>query len=125
MTNPLLSLDILLPFNQTFLVKVIEQTMTEWHGLKMAKLLASAAIFIKMGVLQIGISAMVIENQVKTLTITTFLLLAKKALRATAFPVMSSSNHPIIVPSDSDIESIVPLQMFHDYFPSTLGNTTA
>ncbi|GJT44458.1 hypothetical protein Tco_0953173 [Tanacetum coccineum] len=78
-----------------------------------------------MGVLQIGISAMVIENKVKTLTITTFLLLAKKALRATAFPVMSSSNHPIIVPSDSDIESIVPLQMFHDYFPSTLGNTTA
>ncbi|GJZ21051.1 reverse transcriptase domain-containing protein [Tanacetum coccineum] len=50
--------------------------------------LASAAIFIKMGVLQIGISAMVIENKAKTLTITTFLLLAKKVFRATAFPEM-------------------------------------
>ncbi|GJX22435.1 hypothetical protein Tco_0226880, partial [Tanacetum coccineum] len=40
--------------------------------------LASAAICIKMRVLQISISAMVIENKVKTLTINTFLLLANK-----------------------------------------------
>ncbi|GKE06934.1 hypothetical protein Tco_1398952 [Tanacetum coccineum] len=46
-----------------------------------------------MGVLQIGISAMVIENKVKTLTITTFLLLAKKVLRATAFPEYHTGKH--------------------------------
>ncbi|GKD41915.1 hypothetical protein Tco_1266560, partial [Tanacetum coccineum] len=96
-------------------VKVIEQTMArsgmDWRWLNCyhstlyfpvdfgtSLLLASAAICIEIGVLQIGIRAMVIENKVKTLTITTFLLLAKKVL------FMSSSNHPIIVPSDSDIE---------------------
>ncbi|GJV68881.1 hypothetical protein Tco_1484390 [Tanacetum coccineum] len=44
---------------------------------------------------------MVIENKVKTLTITTFLFLAIEVLRATAFPeqTMSSPNH-----STSDIE---------------------
>ncbi|GJT72701.1 hypothetical protein Tco_1031987 [Tanacetum coccineum] len=54
--------------------------------------LASAAIFVKMGVLQIGISAMVIENKVKTLTITTFLFLAIKVLHATAFRIPSSGS---------------------------------
>ncbi|GKD99057.1 hypothetical protein Tco_1382954 [Tanacetum coccineum] len=52
---------------------------------------------------------MVIENKVKTLTITTFLLLAKKILRATAFPeyydAFSSTN-------------------VLDYFPDTPGSTS-
>ncbi|GJS71067.1 hypothetical protein Tco_0703908 [Tanacetum coccineum] len=88
-------------------------------------ILASAAIC-KNGVLQIGISAMVIENKVKTLSITTFLLLAKKVLRATAFPeyYSSSSNHPIIVPSDSDIEDAFSSTNVPDYFPATPGNTS-
>ncbi|GJX43630.1 hypothetical protein Tco_0260306 [Tanacetum coccineum] len=75
---------------------------------------------------QIGISAMVIENKVKTLSITTFLLLAKKVLRATAFPeyYSSSSNHPIIVPSDSDIEDAFSSTNVPDYFPATPGNTS-
>ncbi|GJY48242.1 hypothetical protein Tco_0438198 [Tanacetum coccineum] len=52
-------------------------------------------------VLQIGISAMVIENKVKTLTITTFHFSAIKVLRATTFrnKTMSSPNR-----STSDIE---------------------
>ncbi|GKC74832.1 putative reverse transcriptase domain-containing protein [Tanacetum coccineum] len=87
--------------------------------------LASAAVFIKMGVLQIGISAKVIENKVKTLTITTFFLLAKKVLRATAFPeYYVSSNHPIIVPSDSDIEDAFSSTSVPDYFTATPGNTS-
>nr|GFC32160.1 hypothetical protein [Tanacetum cinerariifolium] len=36
---------------------------------------------------------------------------------------MSSSNHPIIVPSDSDIEDAFSLN-FHDYFPATSGNNS-
>nr|GEU80874.1 reverse transcriptase domain-containing protein [Tanacetum cinerariifolium] len=58
--------------------------------------LAAAAIFIKMGVLQIGTRAMVIENK--------------------------SSNHPIIVPSDFNIEDAFSstnyLLVFPDYFPT-------
>ncbi|GJX20279.1 reverse transcriptase domain-containing protein [Tanacetum coccineum] len=74
----------------------------------------------------IGISAMVIENKVKTLSITTFLLLAKKVFRVTAFPeyYSSSSNHPIIVPSDSDIEDAFSSTNVPDYFPATPGNTS-
>ncbi|GJT20330.1 hypothetical protein Tco_0890267 [Tanacetum coccineum] len=68
-----------------------------------------------------GISAMVIENKVKTLTITTFLLLAKKVL--CCYTVMSSSNHPVIVPSDSDIEDAFSSTNVPDYFPATPGNT--
>ncbi|GJV28377.1 reverse transcriptase domain-containing protein [Tanacetum coccineum] len=81
--------------------------------------LASAAIFVKMGVLQIGISAMVIENKVKTLTITTFLFLAIKVLRATAFPeqTMSSPNH-----STSDIEDAFSSTNILNYFPASSGN---
>ncbi|GJU32472.1 zinc finger, CCHC-type containing protein [Tanacetum coccineum] len=73
-----------------------------------------------------GISAMVIENKVKTLSITTFLLLAKKVFRVTAFPeyYSSSSNHPIIVPSDSDIEDAFSSTNVPDYFPATPGNTS-
>nr|GEZ57726.1 reverse transcriptase domain-containing protein [Tanacetum cinerariifolium] len=82
--------------------------------------LAFAAIFVKMGVLQIG-RAMVIENEVKTLTITTFLFPAIGVLRATTFPkqTMSSLNHPT-----SDIEDAFSLK-FHDYFPATSGNNSS
>ncbi|GJS29271.1 hypothetical protein Tco_0489891 [Tanacetum coccineum] len=67
-----------------------------------------------MGVLQIGISAMVIENKVKTLTITTFLLLAKKALRATAFPAHIA---PPTVVSPSPVLSLSPMFDSRDFFP--------
>ncbi|GJT05036.1 reverse transcriptase domain-containing protein [Tanacetum coccineum] len=72
---------------------------------------------------KIGISAMVIENKVKTLTITTFLFLAIKVLRATAFPeqTMSSPNH-----STSDIEDAFSsmnilnyTSVSSDYFPTS------
>ncbi|GJT95189.1 hypothetical protein Tco_1090707 [Tanacetum coccineum] len=109
--------------------KVIEQLMAQSGlDLKMAELLASAAIFVKMGVLQIGISAMVIENKVKTLTITTFLFLAIKVLRATAFPeqTMSSPNH-----STSDIEDAFSSMnilnytlISSDYFPASSGSSS-
>ncbi|GJZ84554.1 hypothetical protein Tco_0649893 [Tanacetum coccineum] len=36
---------------------------------------------------------------------------------------MSSSNHPIIVPSDSDIEDVFSSINVPDYFPATPGNT--
>nr|GEZ74522.1 hypothetical protein [Tanacetum cinerariifolium] len=81
--------------------------------------LAFAAISIKMGVLQIVIRAMVMENKVKTLTMATFLLLAKKVL------LMSSSNHPITVPSDSDIEDAFSSTNVPDYFPATPGNISS
>ncbi|GKA13585.1 hypothetical protein Tco_0693231 [Tanacetum coccineum] len=64
--------------------------------------LASAAIFVKMGVLQIGISAMVIENKVVT--------------------VMSSSPHSTIVPSDSDTEDAFSSMNILNYFPASPGN---
>ncbi|GJR47908.1 reverse transcriptase domain-containing protein [Tanacetum coccineum] len=37
---------------------------------------------------------------------------------------MSSSNHPIIVPSDFDIEDAFSSPNVPDYFPATLGNTS-
>ncbi|GJY47217.1 hypothetical protein Tco_0436280 [Tanacetum coccineum] len=37
---------------------------------------------------------------------------------------MSSSNNPIIVPSDSDIEDAFSSINVPDYFPATLGNTS-
>ncbi|GJR55655.1 hypothetical protein Tco_1406176 [Tanacetum coccineum] len=37
---------------------------------------------------------------------------------------MSSSNHHIIVPSDSDIEDAFSSTNVPDYFPATLGNTS-
>ncbi|GJZ76006.1 hypothetical protein Tco_0640471 [Tanacetum coccineum] len=37
---------------------------------------------------------------------------------------MSSSNHPIIVPSDSDIEDAFSSTNVPDYFPATPGNTS-
>nr|GEX59652.1 hypothetical protein [Tanacetum cinerariifolium] len=74
-----------------------------------------------MGVLQIGISAMVIENKVKTLTITTFLFPAINVLHATASPeyTMSSPNHPT-----SDIEDAFSSN-FHDYFLATSRNISS
>nr|GEV58602.1 hypothetical protein [Tanacetum cinerariifolium] len=80
-------------------VKATKHTIFEYHRL------ASAAIFLKMGVLQIGISAMAIENK--------------------------SSNHPIIVPSDFDIEDAFSstntlnyLLVFLDYFPTIPRNNS-
>ncbi|GJX65706.1 hypothetical protein Tco_0300049 [Tanacetum coccineum] len=37
---------------------------------------------------------------------------------------MSSSNHPIIVPSDSDIDDAFSFTNVPDYFPATPGNTS-
>ncbi|GKB07637.1 hypothetical protein Tco_0835921 [Tanacetum coccineum] len=37
---------------------------------------------------------------------------------------MSSSNHPIIIPSDSDIEDAFSSTNVPDYFPATPGNTS-
>ncbi|GKF27112.1 hypothetical protein Tco_0083006, partial [Tanacetum coccineum] len=76
---------------------------TEWHGLKMAKLLASAAICIKMGVVQIGISAMVIENK---------------------YVKIHNYYTTIIVPSDSDIEDAFSSTNVPGYFPAMPGNTS-
>ncbi|GJR06691.1 hypothetical protein Tco_0529675 [Tanacetum coccineum] len=76
----------------------------------------------------IGISAMVIENKVKTLTITTFHFLAIKVLRATTFrnKTMSSPNH-----STSDIEdSFSSMNILNytsvssDYFPASSGSSS-
>ncbi|GJW55457.1 hypothetical protein Tco_0099542 [Tanacetum coccineum] len=86
-SSKLQTLEEAITITQRLIDQVTEHLMARSGiDLKMVKLLVSAAIFIKLEVLQIGISAMVIENKVKTLTITTFLLLAKKVLRATAFP---------------------------------------
>ncbi|GJU24613.1 reverse transcriptase domain-containing protein [Tanacetum coccineum] len=76
------------------------QTLEE--AINIAQRLASAAIFVKMGVLQIGISAMVIENKVVT--------------------VMSSSPHSTIVPSDSDTEDAFSSMNILNYFPASPGN---
>ncbi|GJZ45098.1 hypothetical protein Tco_0592694 [Tanacetum coccineum] len=68
---------------------------------------------------------MVIENKVKTLTITTFLLLAKKFSVPLHFPnIWSSSNRPIIVPPNFDIEDAFSSTNVPDYFPATPGNTS-
>nr|GEY64619.1 hypothetical protein [Tanacetum cinerariifolium] len=70
--------------------------------------LASAAIFVKIGVLQIGIRAMVIENK-----------------------VMYSSPHTILILSDSNVEdafssthSLNYTPASPNYFPATPGNTS-
>ncbi|GKB38344.1 hypothetical protein Tco_0883286 [Tanacetum coccineum] len=76
----------------------------------------------------IGISAMVIENKVKTLTITTFHFSAIKVLRATTFrnKTMSSPNH-----STSDIEDAFSsmnilnyTSVSSDYFPASSGSSS-
>ncbi|GKA11946.1 hypothetical protein Tco_0691492, partial [Tanacetum coccineum] len=73
-------------------------------------LLASAAICKNGGVTDLESRAYVIENKVKTLTITTFLFPSKKVLRAAISPGMNdvfprssgfSSNFPIYVPPPS------------------------
>ncbi|GJT27038.1 reverse transcriptase domain-containing protein [Tanacetum coccineum] len=91
---------------------------------KQYRRLASAAIFVKMGVLQIGIRAMVIENKVKTLTITTFLFPSKKVL------LMSSPTYP--TPSDVDEECTFSsanilgyTSTLPNYFPATPGNISS
>nr|GFA85008.1 hypothetical protein [Tanacetum cinerariifolium] len=79
-----------------------------------------------------GISAMVIENKVKTLTITTFLFPAKKVLRAITFPnIMSSSTHHITIPSDYEMEDAFSSTHSPDYilaspnyFQASSGNTS-
>ncbi|GJU71795.1 hypothetical protein Tco_1263200 [Tanacetum coccineum] len=62
-----------------------------------------------MGVLQIGISAIVIENKVKTLSITTFLFLAIKVLRATAL-----RNNPITPPAILTPSPVLPPSLLFD-----------
>ncbi|GKC00511.1 hypothetical protein Tco_0986647 [Tanacetum coccineum] len=71
-----------------------------------------------MGVLQIGISAMVIENKVKTLTITTFLFQPSKS----SVPLHSGTKRcllpttyshvlrplTLLIPSNSDINDAIP-----------------
>nr|GEX29368.1 hypothetical protein [Tanacetum cinerariifolium] len=68
--------------------------------------------------------AMVIENKVKTLTITTFLFLAKKVLRATTSPeqVMSSPNHHTSNIEDA-FSSNFPILTSSNYVPASLGKT--
>nr|GEU95122.1 hypothetical protein [Tanacetum cinerariifolium] len=75
-------------------------------------------------VLQIGTRAMVIENKVKTLTITTFLFLAIEAL------FMSSPTHS--TPSDVDEEYAFPsanilnyTSTLQNYFPATSRNISS
>nr|GFB05916.1 hypothetical protein [Tanacetum cinerariifolium] len=79
--------------------------------------LASAAIFVKIGVLQIGINAMVIENKVKTLTITNFLFPSKKVLRATTSPeqmiLKSVEQGPLIWPS-VEVEGVTRLKKYSE-----------
>ncbi|GKA34340.1 hypothetical protein Tco_0720769 [Tanacetum coccineum] len=58
--------------------------------LKMAKLLASAAICQKWGCYRLVSRATVIENKVETLTITTFLFPSKKVLQRCLLPATSS-----------------------------------
>ncbi|GJX10501.1 hypothetical protein Tco_0200360 [Tanacetum coccineum] len=66
---------------------------------------------------------MVIENKVKTLTITTFLFLAIKVLRATAFPEqkMSSPNHSTsnIEDAFSSMNILNYTLVSSDYFPTS------
>nr|GEU53481.1 hypothetical protein [Tanacetum cinerariifolium] len=78
------------------------------------------------GVLQIGTRAMVIKNKVETLTITTFLFLAKKVIRATTSPeqMMSSPNHPTSNIEDvfsSNFPNYIPASS--DYVPTSSGKT--
>ncbi|GKD90641.1 reverse transcriptase domain-containing protein [Tanacetum coccineum] len=76
-----------------------------------------------MGVLQIGISAMVIENKVKTLTITTFLFQpSKSSVPLHSGTIMSSSPHSTVVPSDSDNENTFSSTNILNYFPASPGN---
>ncbi|GKD32927.1 hypothetical protein Tco_1248436, partial [Tanacetum coccineum] len=68
----------------------------------------------------IGISAMVIENKVKTLTITTFIFPSKKVLCAATSSGMSClSSHPIIILSDSDIKNTFSSTHSPDYIPAS------
>ncbi|GKB51903.1 hypothetical protein Tco_0902656 [Tanacetum coccineum] len=103
------------------LVRLIDVTVEQWL------LLASAAICKNGGVTDLVSRANVIENKVKTLTITTFLFPSKKVLRAAISPGMNdvfprpsysnledafSSNFPNYVPPASP-----------DYVPASPGKT--
>ncbi|GKC83962.1 reverse transcriptase domain-containing protein [Tanacetum coccineum] len=71
----------------------------------------------------IGISAMVIENKVKTLTITTFLFQpSKSSVPLHSGTIMSSSPHSTVVPSDSDNENTFSSTNILNYFPASPGN---
>ncbi|GJU69497.1 hypothetical protein Tco_1255756 [Tanacetum coccineum] len=71
----------------------------------------------------IGISAMVIENKVKTLTITTFLFQpSKSSVPLHSGTIMSSSPHSTFVPSDSDNENTSSSMNILNYFPALPGN---
>ncbi|GJW15324.1 hypothetical protein Tco_0019457 [Tanacetum coccineum] len=86
--------------------------------------LSSAAIFVKIRVLQIRIRAIVIENKVKTLTITTFLFPSKKS-PPHVFPTYPTT-------SDVDEECTFPFtnilgytSTLPNYFPAIPGNISS
>ncbi|GJX36847.1 reverse transcriptase domain-containing protein [Tanacetum coccineum] len=110
-----------MPFNKHFehamAIGIVPASISESID-DVARLFVNVSMLYDMNETFIGISSMVIENKVKTLTITTFLLLAKKVL------LMSSSNHPIIVPSNFDIEDAFSSINDLDYFSATLRNTS-
>nr|GEV04594.1 hypothetical protein [Tanacetum cinerariifolium] len=84
----------------------VNPKISHLHAVKRIFRLASASIFVKMEVLQIGISAMVIENKVETLTITTFLFPAIDVLQ------------PLHLPNTALPPSLVsPMFDSRDFFP--------
>ncbi|GJU74372.1 hypothetical protein Tco_1265777 [Tanacetum coccineum] len=107
---------------------------TEWRGHEDGKtviihtLLASAAICKNGGVTDLVSRANVIENKVKTLTITTFLFPSKKVLRAAISPGMQDDVlplHPTANLEDvfsSNFPNYVP-PASPDYVPASPGKT--
>ncbi|GJY98000.1 putative reverse transcriptase domain-containing protein [Tanacetum coccineum] len=94
---------------------------TEWRGHEDGKtviihtLLASAAIYKNEGVTDLVSRANVIENKVKTLTITTFLFPSKKVLRAAISPGMdafSSNFLNYVPPASPDYVSASPRKTY-------------
>ncbi|GJS10900.1 hypothetical protein Tco_0367696 [Tanacetum coccineum] len=83
---------------------------------------------VKMGVLQIGISAMVIENKVKTLTITTFLFQPSKS----SVPLHSGTKrctsphrpHFDIEDAFSSMNILNYTSVSSDYFPASSGSSS-
>nr|GEV36738.1 hypothetical protein [Tanacetum cinerariifolium] len=78
---------------------------------------------VMLGVLQSGIRAIVIENKVETLTITTFLFLAIKVLRATASPECSSDSFgivPIASPSLSLVHNDPYMKILQAFYAKEL-----
>ncbi|GKB02356.1 hypothetical protein Tco_0830445 [Tanacetum coccineum] len=82
-----------------------------------------------MGVLQNGISAMVIENKVKTLTITTFLLPSMSSvplhsLNCEGCTVMSSFPYSTITSSAFDMEIAFSTMNIYNYTSASSGSTS-